>query len=279
MNEELRKEISKEEIRNTLHTFQKGKILGPDGFTLEFYLGFYDMLKKDILEMVKESQISGKVLGMINSTFLTLIPKKQKAQSFDDFIPISCCNMIYKIIAKVIAFRIKSILSEIISEEQLGFLFNRKIHDAVSLAREAIHTIKKEKQRVFALKLDLSKAYDKVGWIFVRLVLIKIGIYLEVVEWIMDCLQSTSFVILINGSPTNFFRPSRGLRQGCPLSPFIFLLVVEALSRIIHNVKESRVIKGIKVSKSKEVTHTLLWIMYWSLGKDPLEILRPLFLL
>ena len=80
---------------------------------------------------------------------------------------------------------------------------------------------------------------------------------LEVVEWIMGCLQSTSFVVLINGSPSNFFRPYRGLRDGCPLSPFIFLLVVEVLSQIIHNAKESRNIKGIKVSSSEEVTHTL----------------------
>ena len=75
MNEELTKKISEEEIRHTLHTFQKGKSRGPDRFTVELYLGFYDMLKKDILEVVKESQRLGKVLGMLNSTFLTLIPK------------------------------------------------------------------------------------------------------------------------------------------------------------------------------------------------------------
>ena len=80
---------------------------------------------------------------------------------------------------------------------------------------------------------------------------------LEVVEWIMGCLQSTSFSILINGSPTNFFLPTMGIRQGSPLSPFIFLLVVEELSRIIHNAKENREIKGIKVSTCEEVTHTL----------------------
>ena len=135
MNEELTKEISEEEISHTLHTFQKGKSPGPDGFTLECYLGFYDLLKKDILKVVKESQRSGKVLGMINSTFLTLISKKQKPQSFDEFKPISYCNMIYKIIAKVITLMIKPILSEIISEEQFGFLYNRKIHDAGSLVQ------------------------------------------------------------------------------------------------------------------------------------------------
>ena len=127
---------------------------------------------------------------MLNYTFLEQIPKKQKAQSFNDFRPISCCNMIYKIIAKVIALRIKPILSEIVFEEQFGFLYNRQIHDVVSLAQEAVHTIKREKQRAYALKLDLSKAYNRVGWTFVRLLLIKIGVALEVVEGIMSCFQS-----------------------------------------------------------------------------------------
>ena len=159
-----------------------------DGFTVEFYIGFYDLIKKDILEVVRESQESGKVLGSLNSTFLSLIPKKQKPHSFDEFRPISCCNMIYKIIAKVLALRLKPVLSEIITEEQFGFLNNRQIHDVVSLAQETIHTIKKEKRRAFSLKLDLSIAYERVGWSFVRLLLIKNGVALIVVEWIMGCL-------------------------------------------------------------------------------------------
>ena len=96
--------------------------------------------------------------------------------------------MIYKIIAKTLALRLKPVLSDIISEEKFGFLNNRHIHDYVSLAQETIHTIKKDKQEAFELKLDLSKAYDRVRWIFVRLMMIKIGLALEVVEWVMGCL-------------------------------------------------------------------------------------------
>ena len=96
-----------------------------------------------------------------------------------------------------------------------------------------IHSIKKEKKSSFALKVDLYKAYDEVSWTFIRLVLIKLGMKMEMVDWILGCIQSTSFAILINGSSSNFFRPSRGIRKGCPLSPFIFLLVVDALSRLI----------------------------------------------
>ena len=83
--------------------------------------------------------------------------------------------MVYKIIAKIISQRLKLILSQFISEEQFGFLFNRQIHDLVSLAQEALHSMKKEKQTTFALKIDLSKAYDMVSYTFLHLLLIQIG--------------------------------------------------------------------------------------------------------
>ena len=105
-----------------MHSFQKGKSPGPNGFPVGFYIWFYGLIKKDILEVVRESQESGKVLGSINTTLLSLIPKKQKPQTFDEFRPISCCNMIYKIIAKVLALRLKPMLSDIITEEKFGFL-------------------------------------------------------------------------------------------------------------------------------------------------------------
>ena len=163
MNDELTKDILEEEIKQVLHSFQKGKSPSLDGLTLEVFLGFYDLIKKDILALVQESRKSRKLLGSMNSTFIALIPKKQKCEAFEDYRPISCCNMIYKMIAKIIAQRIKPILSKVITEDQFGFLQNKKILDAVSIAQEVIDTIKREKQSTFSLKLDLSKAYDRVS--------------------------------------------------------------------------------------------------------------------
>ena len=176
--------------------------------TIEFYLGFYDLLKDDLLKVFRESQSSGKVLSSLNSTFIALIPKKQSPLNFGDFRPIPCCNLIYKIISKIIAQRIKPILNIIISEEQFGFLHNRQIHDAVSLAQEALHSIHLNKKDSFALKLDLSKAYDRVNWTFLYLLLTQIGMNVDFINWIMGCIQSTSFVVLINGAPLEFFHPS-----------------------------------------------------------------------
>ena len=104
-------EVSEEELNKIISSFQKGKIPGLDGFTLECFLGFYDFLKDGLLKVVRESQRKGKFLGAMNATFITLILKKQKGETFEDFRPISWCNMVYKIIAKIIAQRLKPIMS------------------------------------------------------------------------------------------------------------------------------------------------------------------------
>ena len=137
-----------------------------------------------------------------------------------------------------------------------------------------IHTIKLSKNPAFALKLDLSKAYDSLNWTFLRLVMIHIGLDIEIVNWVMGCVQTASFVVLINGSSSNFFRASRGLRQGCPLSPFLFLLIVDALSRIINHVKRARSFKGIKITSSLELTHILFIDDVVMLGEGTWENLK-----
>ena len=113
--ESLVEEIIEAYISTVVHSFQKGKSPGPDGFTMYFFLGFYYLLKGDLLKVLRESQRSAKILGAMKSTFISLILKKQKGENFKDFCPISCCNMIYKIIAKTIALRLKPFLSTVIS--------------------------------------------------------------------------------------------------------------------------------------------------------------------
>jgi len=109
------------------------------------------------------------------------------------------------VIYKIIANRLKPILSEIILEEQFGFLFKHQIHDVISLAQEAMHSIITSKILSILLKMDLLKAYDKVSWTFLRLVLVQMGMNLASINWILGCVQSTYFAILINGSPSKFF--------------------------------------------------------------------------
>ena len=133
-NENLMEEVSMEELKEVIHSFQHDKSLGPDGWTIEFYLGFFKIIWEDLLEVVEESRRSGVIHAPINVTFIALILKFDKAATFDDFRPISLCNCLYKIISKVIIKRIKVVLSKNISMEQFGFLQGRQIHEAIGVA-------------------------------------------------------------------------------------------------------------------------------------------------
>jgi hypothetical protein len=124
MNKSLEEEVTKSELKQALSSMQNGKIRAQTDFTVEFFKSFYDLLKDDLLLMARESQREGRVYGPLNATFLCLIPKKQNSETFEDYRPISCCNIVYKLISKIIARRLRPLLSVIIGEEQFGFLQN-----------------------------------------------------------------------------------------------------------------------------------------------------------
>jgi len=249
--------VTLSEIEIILKSCAKDKSPGPDGWNVEFFLQFWDLIGAEVLELVEESRLAGHVSGGLNSTFIALIPKISKATSYNDFRPISLCNFLYKIISKVIAERLKPWLSRVISPEQFGFLKDRQIFDAVGAAQEGIHSIKDRKIKASLMKVDLNKAYDRVDWGYLRLLLLHIGLSGNVVRWIMACVTSVNFAVLVNGSPSGFFKSSRGLRQGCPLSPLLFLLIIEGLSRSISLAKERGFIKGVVISGNLSLTHLL----------------------
>jgi hypothetical protein len=176
-----------------------------------------------------------------------------KPTSLGDFRSIALCNIAYKVIAKLIGLRLKSLLSKALSSEQFGFLKGRQILDVVGVAQECIHNIKSKKLKALVLKMDLQKAYDCVNWDFLRLVLLKTGLRLRLTNWIMSCVTSPSFAILVNGGPTSFFKSRRGLRQGCPLSPLLFILVMEGLSLMIKKAQAEGKISRVKPSRLLKV--------------------------
>jgi len=155
--------------------------------------------------------VSGHIHNPINANFISLVPKTDNPSSFEDFEPISLCNCLYKIISKVISRKLKVILSKHISRENFGFLEGRQIHEAIGVAQEGLHNIKLKKLKAVVVKIDLSKAFDRVNWLYIIMLLIHLGFGLVFVNWIMPCLSSVSFSILLNGSATAFFQVERGI--------------------------------------------------------------------
>jgi hypothetical protein len=146
-NRELMEEVTKEELKEVIHSFQKDKSPGPDGWSMDFFLGLFYFIGKDILKVVEESRINGVMHPPLNATFISLIPKKDAPQTFEDFRPISLCNNIYKVVTKIISRRLKSLLSKSISQEQFGFLEGRQIHEAIGVAQETLHSMKTKKTK------------------------------------------------------------------------------------------------------------------------------------
>jgi hypothetical protein len=232
-NEALMRPITQEEVDQAVKEMPPGKAPGPDGFTSDFFHYCWEMIREEVWQVVEESRTSGQVLSALNATFLMLIPKEERVTHPKQYRPITLCNVIYKIITKVIAMRLKPILPFVISKEKAGYMEGRKIMDSVILAHEVIHSLKMTKTPGMLIKLDLSKDFDRISWQYMRSLLEAFGFDNHWVDWIMRLTSSAFFSILVNGMPSQPFSPTRGIRQGDPLSPFLFVLMAEGLGRYL----------------------------------------------
>jgi len=206
------------------------KAPGPDGFTIHFYRICWDIIKTDLIRMIKGFLQKAKLGGSTNLTFLALIPKESNPASFDRFRPISLCNASYKIIAKLLANRIKPLLNKLISDSQGGFINGRHILDNVIQVQEAMHSINLRNEKGMLIKLDVANAFGRVKLSFLSQVLLSFRFDQEFVKLIQSCTISPWIAPLVNGRPADFFQATRGLRKGCPLSPFLYILMADTLS-------------------------------------------------
>ena len=259
MNRALMKEFTSEEIFKALKQMAPLKAPSPNGLPPVFYQKYWHLIGDDVTKAVVTCLNTGKILKAINHTHITLIPKFKNPEDVKEFRSISLCNVIYKLISKVLTNRLKSLLPHIVSESQSAFVPGRLITDNILVAFETLHHMHHQrtgKTGTMALKLDMSKAYDRVEWQYLKSVMDRMGFHPKWVSLMMECITTVSYSILVNGEPHGFIKPSRGLRQGDPLSPYLFLFCAEGFHSLIQREKLAGKLQGVSISRGgPKITH------------------------
>ncbi len=237
------------EVREALFSLPTDKSPGPNGFPTFFFQTYWlIIIKRNFVKAVQEFFGAKSILKEINSTFLVLIPKVPGADTLDKFRPINLCNSFYKIISKVLTLRLLKLLPLIISQQQFGFVPSRQILDSIIMVHEVIHSMEAGKREGMLLELDMSRAYNQVDWSFLELVLKAFVFDVKSCKLISQLVTTPSLAVLVNGSPSDFFKPTRGLHQGDPLSPILFIILAECIGRLMEKKKKEGRFKGFKPS-------------------------------
>jgi hypothetical protein len=261
MNQLLLAPFSKEEVKKALFSIGDLKAPGPDGLHAIFFKRFWHLLEDDLVEEVLGAIQRAEVPVGWNDATIVMIPKVDNPDKVTQFRPISLCNVVYKVVSKCLVNRLRPVLDEVVSEEQSASIQGRMITDNALLAFEYFHAIQKNKvadKAACAYKLDLSKAYDRVDWQFLEMAMNRLGFAHRWVRWIMSCVTSVRYSVKFNGTLLRSFIPSRGLRQGDPLSPFLFLFVADGLSLLLKEKVEQNILTPIKICRNApSISHLL----------------------
>ena len=250
MNEELLTDFKAKEVWFALKQMHPTKAPGPDGMSPIFFKHYWDIVGPEVVKCVLTALNLGIMPSGLNETHICLIPKVKSPQKITEYRPISLCNVVYKLISKVLANRLKRVLAAVIDDSQSAFVPGRLITDNVLVAFKTMHYIdqrKKGKEALMAIKLDMSKAYDRVEWVYLEAMMRKIGFHERWISLMMMCVTSVSYSVLINGEPKGRIVPSRGLGQGDPISPYLFLLCAEGLSAMLNKEEGEGQPRGIAV--------------------------------
>lgn len=186
----------------------------PDGMSPNFLKSFWNNVGSDVIVATLFVLHLGLMPANINHTLISLVPKNKSPDKAKDYRPICLCNVLYKIISKTIPNRLKKLLPKLDSESQSAFMSSHFISNNILVAFETLHYLKNKRQgksSFIALKLDTSKAYDRVEWVFLEKLMDKLCFSSRWISLIISCIRSVSFSVLVNGEPHGHFLPNRGL--------------------------------------------------------------------
>ncbi|XP_033146231.1 uncharacterized protein LOC103863321 [Brassica rapa] len=252
MNENLTKPVTDAEIKKAAKAIKSDSSPGAYGMTGHFFQKFWPIIGPQITLEVKRFFVEGVIPQDWNFTQLCLLPKKPNPSLMTDLRPISLCAVSYKIVSSILCARLKGILPLLVSPTQGAFVAGMLISDNLLTAHEMVHGLKTNpncKTDYIAIKTDMSKAYDRVEWNFLETLFLKMGFANKWIQWIMGCIRSVTYTVLMNGQTYGKISPERGIRQGDPLSPFLFILCAEALVHVMNRAELEGNITGMRLTK------------------------------
>lgn len=252
-------QVEVHEVKKAIFSMHSDKSPGPDGMSPGFYQKFWNIGGDDLVKVVRNFFTTGTLEKDIGDTNIVLISKKKETANMADLRPISLCNVVYKIISKVLPNRLKSMLGGLISETQSTFIPGRLITDNIMVSYEVMHFMKRKtkgKEGWMSLKLDMSKAYDHVECSFLRRMLRQMGFETGPISLIMECVCSAKYQICHAGRRFGNIVPQRGIRQGDPISSYLFLICMEGLSVLLQEYERRKLLKSIQVARgAPQITH------------------------
>lgn len=227
-------DFSPEEILQVVKTLPNNNAPGPDGFNGLFIKKCWGIIKQDFLRLIQDFYSNNVDIKSLNSSMIALIPKKPNPETVDDYRPISLLNYSLKILTKLIANMMKPVMTQLLHDNQYGFIKGRSIQDCLGWAFQFLHFCHHSKKEIVILKLDFQKAFNKIEHQFILQILEHKGFSHKWISWISNLLQSGSSSVLLNGTPGKPFTCKRGVRQGDPLTPLLFVLATDFLQSIVN---------------------------------------------